>query len=99
MSVNGWSGLRLSLFSGASARYVIRYGVHNRCRWSCAPTPLSRMVSSVRPARSCSLTAGDLHQFCCRSGILAVGDPLHDGIDRTVAGHAVDLAAVTEAEA
>src|ERR1700752_5443822 len=38
------------------------------------------------------------HQFGCGSDILAVGYPLDDCIDRAVAGHAVDLRAVTEAE-
>src|ERR1700684_299268 len=54
--------------------------------------------SLIRPTHP-SLTAGHFNQFSCGSSILAIGDPLHDGRDRVVSGHAVDLGAVTETEA
>ena len=44
-------------------------------------TPVENAVVACRPS---SLTAGYFHQFSCGRGILAVGDPLHDGLDRAV---------------
>ena len=65
-------------------------GVHSRCRWSGSPTP--RVDDRALVAQLASRQVLTLTSSAVGTCVFAVGDPVHDGVDRLVARHAVDLA-------